>query len=99
MREAFAGFGIPAPTSGTPTQAPMMPRQPAPMTPTSHNQSQVAPKIGDEATVAENNEEFVGKVTGFEEGGLIRLSFTGKQPTKNRAYGPYELRVKTAQNA
>jgi hypothetical protein len=97
MREDFAGFGLPRPSglTGAP-QAPMLPRPQAPLTPTSPAPGGTAPKINDKATVREGNDEYEGIVSGFEDDGRLRLRWTGRRPSKDRAYGPYEVQVKPA---
>lgn len=97
MREAFAGFGLPRPSglTGTP-QAPMLPRPQAPLTPTSPAPGGTVPKMGDKATVREGNDEYEGTVSGFDEDGRLRLRWTGRRPAKDRAYGPFEVQVKSA---
>ena len=94
MREAFAGFGLPMPSS-TPTNPPAavsVPRTPA--TPTAPAApGQASPQIGDDAVVTEDGKTFTGKVASVSQDGRYRMSFGGTKPNMDRDYGPNELRT------
>lgn len=97
MREAFAGPGLPRPggNAGSPTGSAqsMLPRPQAPLAPTSQtSQHDANPQIGDEVMMAENGQDFQGKVASIDQDGKMRLSFGSNKPSMDRAYANNELR-------
>lgn len=101
MREAFAGFGVSRP--GTPTGGAS---QPTPMSrvpdPVPTQQTPAAPRqfrVGDPATVEQDNVAYQGEISGFEPDGRVRLRWKGQRPPSDRAYGPGEFIVKDKANA
>lgn len=100
MREAFAGFGLPAPGPGVaapPTATPTaMVQQPA-KAPAAADET--APKVGDEAMVAEGDKTYTGKVASVSNNGRVRLTFGATRPSEERDYGFNEVQVTKDKNA